>query len=146
MAAKKRILFICHGNACRSAMAEKIANTLWSEMFCADSAGTHAVLPFVNMDRNTIEVMDEIGIDISRHKPKHVSTINPESFDILVNMSPIPGKKLIENYFPTFKGKVIEWKVVDPRGYGKDIYRSVRDHLAQGIEELARGIKGKEGK
>jgi len=66
---KKRILFLCTANSCRSQMAEGIANHLWSDQLDAFSAGTEAT--YVNP--TAIEVMKEIGIDISKHQSKNIN-------------------------------------------------------------------------
>ena len=133
MGKKARVLFVCYGNACRSAMAEKIVNHFHSEIAAADSAGTHHALPYISMDEATIRVMNEIDIDISRHCPKSVKTIS-DGFDVIVNMSPIANEELLTVLKSDLRqARMIFWDVPDPRGQSLGTYRAVRDLLREKI-------------
>lgn len=79
---KKKILFLCTGNSCRSQMAEAWCRVLQSDFFEAYSAGTekHGMNPFA------VQVMEELGIDMSRHYSKHVSELSETDFDYVVTV------------------------------------------------------------
>jgi arsenate reductase len=79
---KKRFLFLCTANSCRSQMAEGIVNHFFGDKIEAFSAGMEA--SFVNP--TTIEVMQEIGIDISRHQSKNLSIFDGQSFDYVITL------------------------------------------------------------
>ncbi|MDI6742309.1 MAG: arsenate reductase ArsC [Smithella sp.] len=79
---KKRVLFLCTANSCRSQMAEGIANHFWGDKFEAYSAGTQA--SFVNP--MAIEVMKAIGIDISGHRSKNLSEFDGQNFDYVITL------------------------------------------------------------
>ncbi len=79
---KKRVLFLCTDNSSRSQMAEGIANYYWSDQVDAFSAGTQE--SFVNP--TSIEVMQEIGIDISKHQSKNLSKFDGQSFDYVITL------------------------------------------------------------
>ena len=79
---KKRVLFLCTANSSRSQMAEGIANHLWSDQMEAFSAGTQA--SFVNPA--AIEVLKEIGIDISKQRSKNLSEFDGQSFDYIITL------------------------------------------------------------
>ena len=79
---KKRVLFLCTANSSRSQMAEGMANHLWGDRIAAFSAGTQAT--FVN--RTAIEVMKEIGIDISNHRSKNLSEFDGQMFDYVITL------------------------------------------------------------
>jgi arsenate reductase len=79
---KKRVLFLCTANSCRSQMAEGIANHFWSDHLEAFSAGTEAT--YVNP--TAIEVLKEIGIDISRHRSKKLSEFDGLMFDYVITL------------------------------------------------------------
>ena len=79
---KKRVLFLCTANSSRSQMAEGIANHLWSDQMEAFSAGTQA--SFVNPA--AIEVLKEIGIDISKQRSKNLSEFDGQSFDYVITL------------------------------------------------------------
>ena len=63
------VLFLCTGNSCRSQMAEGWLRHLAGDRFEVLSAGTNPV----GVNPQAIEVMEEVGIDISRHRSKHVA-------------------------------------------------------------------------
>jgi arsenate reductase len=79
---KKRILFLCTANSCRSQMAEGIANHFWGDQLEAFSAGTQA--SFVNP--TAIAVLKEIGIDISKHRSKNLSEFDGQTFDDVITL------------------------------------------------------------
>jgi len=79
---KKRVLFLCTANSSRSQMAEGIANNLWADKIAAFSAGTEAS----HVNPKAIEVMHEIGIDISRQQSKNLSVFDGQSFDYVITL------------------------------------------------------------
>ena len=66
---KKKILFLCTGNSCRSQIAEGLAKSIFSQNIYIESTGTedHGLNPY------TIQTMEEIKIDISHHKSKEIN-------------------------------------------------------------------------
>lgn len=68
---KNRVLFLCTGNSCRSQMAEGWLRHLAGDRFEVLSAGTAPV----GVNPRAIEVMQEVGIDISHHRSKHVAEV-----------------------------------------------------------------------
>ncbi len=79
---KKKVLFLCTANSCRSQMAEGIANHFLGDRVEAFSAGTEA--SFVNP--RAIEVLREIGIDISGNRSKNVDEFTGERFDLTITL------------------------------------------------------------
>ncbi|MBU5611371.1 arsenate reductase ArsC [Geomonas azotofigens] len=79
---KKKILFLCTHNSCRSQMAEGLANHLLGDRFEARSAGTEAT----RVNPLAIKVLAEIGIDISGHRSKTLDEFDGESFDYVVTL------------------------------------------------------------
>ncbi len=79
---KKRVLFLCTANSCRSQMAEGIVNHFFGDKIAAFSAGTEA--SYVNP--TAIEVMKEIGIDISRQQSKNLTAFDGQSFDYVITL------------------------------------------------------------
>ncbi len=79
---KKKILFICTHNSARSQMAEGFINSLWKERYEAFSCGTNpgSLSPYA------VEVMKEIGIDISHQYSKGVEIFKSEKFDYVVTV------------------------------------------------------------
>lgn len=80
---KKRILFVCSGNACRSQIAEGWVHALGDNRVEAFSAGVEAH----GMDPLAVAVMAEAGIDISAHHSKDLTTLGAVRFDYVVTLS-----------------------------------------------------------
>ena len=76
----RKILFVCEYNACRSQMAEGLARHLRLENVSVQSAGLYPG----KVNTLTIEVMREIGIDISSHQSKLLEVVEGDSFDYLI--------------------------------------------------------------
>lgn len=93
----KRILIVCTGNSCRSQMAEGFLRSfdLALEVY---SAGTE---PASRVSSHAIEAMKELGIDISRHRPKHVDQFLRHTFDYVITVCDDANESC-----PVFIGKV----------------------------------------
>ncbi|MEE8638387.1 MAG: arsenate reductase ArsC [Candidatus Margulisiibacteriota bacterium] len=125
--AKKKILFACIGNCCRSQMAEGFAKKLAGDKFEIYSAGTKPA-GFVHPD--AIAVMKELGIDISPHYSKGFDQVPAKEFDYVVTM----GCSKTCPVVPT-KEK-IDWEIEDPIGQPIEVFRRVRDDIKAKIEEF----------
>jgi len=79
---KKKVLFVCTGNSCRSQMAEAFTNALLGASFEAFSAGTHPK----EIDPLAVEAMKELGIDIAGQSTNHISEFSGGSFDLVVTV------------------------------------------------------------
>ncbi|OHE64199.1 MAG: arsenate reductase [Treponema sp. GWB1_62_6] len=138
MSAKKKILFLCTGNSCRSQMAEGWTRSLKGEVLEAYSAGveTHGLNP------NAVKVMAEAGVDISGHRSKHVSELLDAGIDYVVTVCDDAAEAC-----PRFPGKakVVHRSFQDPPALAKtakteeealDHYRRVRDEIRAFVETL----------
>jgi arsenate reductase len=79
---KKKILFLCTGNSARSQMAEGLMRHLRNREFEVYSAGSEPK----GVNSLAVEVMKEIGIDISRQRSKHLDEYGEEVFDYIVTL------------------------------------------------------------
>jgi len=79
---KKRLLFVCTHNSARSQMAEGLVNARYGDRYVARSAGTGPR----GVHRLAVEVLGEIGIDISEHVSESVSAYMGERFDLVVTV------------------------------------------------------------
>jgi arsenate reductase (thioredoxin) len=130
---KKTILFVCVENAGRSQMAEGFFKKYAPEGFVPASAGTK---PISQIDPLAIQVMNEIGIDISKQKPKDLSEDMMRNSDKIINMGCMDN-----NFCPTlFIPKVIDWGIEDPNGKQIEQVREIRDEIERRIKELATDI------
>ena len=130
------VLFACTRNAVRSPMAEGLLKHLLGHRVYVDSTGVRPgeIDPFV------VEVMDEIGIDISRHRAKGFEDLQDTSYDLIVSLSPEAQHKAVE-MTRTMACEVEFWNTFDPtivegsRETRLAAYRQVRDELKRRIEE-----------
>jgi arsenate reductase len=79
---KKRVLFICTHNSCRSQMAEGLINHDLGQRYQAFSAGTEATA----VNPRAIKVMQELGIDISGQRSKTLDEFTKERFDYVITL------------------------------------------------------------
>ena len=130
------VLFACNMNAVRSAMAESILKHLHGHRVYVDSAGVRQGEP----DHFAIEVMEEIGIDLSRHKPKMLDALEDTSYDLIVTLSPEAQHHAIE-MTRTMAADVEFWPTLDPsfitgnRDRRLGVYREIRDQLLERIKQ-----------
>lgn len=130
------VLFACNLNAVRSPMALGIARYLFGKKIFFDSAGVRAgeTDPFVTA------VMDEIGIDLEKHKPKSFDDLEDSSFDLVITLTPEAQHNAME-LTRTMACDVEYWPTMDPtlmtgsREQILDAYRDVRDTLMKRIKQ-----------
>jgi protein-tyrosine-phosphatase len=129
------VLFACSHNALRSPMAKALAQHLFGREVYFASVGVRAG----SLDEFAIAVMDEVGLDISEHKPMSFEDLEDSSFDLIVTLSPEAHHKALE-MTRTFSVDVVYWPTPDPSvGSGSreqimSAYRSVRDGLMRRIK------------
>ena len=145
--AKKKILFLCTGNSCRSQMAEGWAKKLKSDSLEAYSAG---VEPH-GMNARAVKVMAEAGVDISGHHSKHLDELKSVPFDYVVTVCDHANESC-----PVFLGNVKRVHVGfdDPPRLAKDAmseeqalghYRRVCDEIKAFVERLPAALDQTEG-
>jgi protein-tyrosine-phosphatase len=130
------VLFACTFNSIRSPMAEALLKHLHGRRIYVDSVGVRegAVDPFA------VVVMDEIGIDISRHRAKSFDELEDTSYDLVVSLSPEAQHRAVE-LTRTMACDVEFWPMFDPtavEGSREEMlngYRIVRDMLRRRILE-----------
>lgn len=130
------VLFCCTLNALRSPMAEGIMKMLHGKQVFIDSVGIRAG----ELDPFAVVAMDEIGIDIGRHRPKTFDNLEDSSFDLIISMSPEAHHRALE-MTRTMACEVEFWNTFDPsliegsRDVRLDAYREVRDQLMRRIRQ-----------
>jgi len=129
------VLFACNMNAIRSPMAAAILRFLAGKRIYVRSAGVRAG----EADPFAIAVMDEIGIDISKHRPLSVEELEDTSFDLIVTLAPEAHHKALE-FTRTMAVDVEYWPTIDPSAASGNreqilaVYRAVRDQLFERIK------------
>ena len=135
MTDKTRILFVCTANAARSQIAEGYLNAKYSDRFEAFSAGTEETC----VHQIAIEVMKEIGIDISQHRSKLIDEFYGLGIETVFTVCDAANKAC--PFFPGAK-EVIHQSFPDPStftGSDDDVrteFRRVRDEIIQWIDKF----------
>jgi protein-tyrosine-phosphatase len=124
-AQKRRVIFLCLGNVCRSQMAEGFARTYGSDVMDVTSAG---LAPGHMVDPVTIRLMAERGVDISGHFPKDLRLATARGAELVINMSGYPS--------PGMTIPVRDWQVRDPHMQPEKTHREVRDQIERLVMEL----------
>lgn len=133
------VLFLCVANSARSQMAEGWARALLGDRVRAQSAGTRPsrVNPYA------VEVMAEVGVDLSGHASKSVDTIDPATVDTVITLC-------AEEVCPVFLGRArrLHWPIPDPASEDPTLsreemlarFRTARDRIRERMEELAAAL------
>ncbi len=122
-----RVLFVCLHNAGRSQMSQGLFERAADGRHEARSAGT---TPAEHVHPEVIEVMNELGIDLTDRTPQLLTRDLAEWADIIVTMGCgdqcpfIPGKRYID------------WDLPDPKGQPIDEVRATRDEIARRVDRL----------
>ncbi len=123
-------------NSIRSPMAEAILKSLYPRQVFVDSVG----LRKGERDPLAAEVLDEIGLDITKHRPKSFDDLEDSSFDLIITLSPEAHHRALE-MTRTMACDVEFWNTFDPsmiegsREQKLQAYRDVRDTLQRRIRE-----------
>jgi protein-tyrosine-phosphatase len=126
----KTVLFVCIENAGRSQMAEGFFRKYAPRGYTTLSAGTK---PSSEINPLVIEVMKEIGIDISNQKSKEITEGMMRNSTKIVNMGCMD-----KSFCPTlFIPHVIDWEIEDPKGKPIEKVREIRDDIDRRVRQLA---------
>src|SRR5262252_767335 len=129
MAAKTgpSVLFVCVHNAGRSQMAAGLLARLGGDRVTVRSAGS---APAEEINPAAIQVMNELGIDLSQEFPKPLTDDFVRAADVVITMG-------CGDACPIYPGKRYEdWEVDDPAGKSAEEVRRIRDDLAARVKAL----------
>ncbi len=136
--ARPGLLFLCVANSARSQMAEGLARMIFGDRATIQSAGSQPsrVSPYA------IEVMQELGADLTSHASKSVDGIDPATVDTVITLC-------AEEVCPVFLGHAhrLHWPIPDPASTDPSLsrdellqrFRSARDTIRARLEQLAAG-------
>jgi protein-tyrosine-phosphatase len=136
------VLFVCAHNAIRSPMAEALARHYFGKSIYVQSAGVR----LGEADPFMVAVLDEVGIDASRHKPRTLVDLEEWeglNFDLIVTLAPEAHHAALE-LTRTLAADVEYWPTPDPtlvqgsREQRLDAYRGVRDGLSDRVRARLR--------
>ena len=126
-------LFVCLHNAGRSQMSGALFECAGGGRHQALTAGSEAD-PDGRVHPQVVEVMRELGIDLSGRRPRRLTTELTERADVVVTMGCgdacpfIPGKRYLD------------WDLPDPAGLPVAEVRAIRDEIARRVDELVREL------
>jgi arsenate reductase (thioredoxin) len=138
---KPLILILCTGNSCRSHLAEGILRQGLGDKFQVESAGSN---PAGYVHPLAVQVLDEIGIDISTHRSKHMNEFLDKQVETVITVC---GNA--DQACPIFPGQLNRhhWPFFDPaKAEGTDqeklaVFRRVRDEIQKVFKAYAAGRK-----
>ncbi|MGB7376814.1 MAG: arsenate reductase, glutathione/glutaredoxin type [Rivularia sp. (in: cyanobacteria)] len=129
----KKVMFVCKKNSRRSQMAEAFARTLGEGKIGVSSSGLESSF----VDPKTIEIMSEIGIDISNQKSKPLSDFNPEDYDAVISLCGcgvnLPPEWVTRDIFE-------DWQLDDPEGKDIETFRRIREEVKQRVIKLIESL------
>lgn len=136
MSRAESLLFLCVANSARSQMAEGLARKRFGPLIAVQSAGSEPSI----VNPYAIEVLHEIGIDVTGHRSKSVQTIDPSGITTVITLC-------AEEVCPAFLGQArrLHWPIPDPASADASIppevmlarFRKARDEIRARIEELS---------
>jgi protein-tyrosine-phosphatase len=125
------VLFICTHNAIRSPMAAALMHAKYGHRVYVASAGIHAgdPDPFVGM------IMDEVGLDLTRHRPHSVDDLADSAFDLAITLS-AEADAYARDMAKTMAIDVEYWPTLDPSHT-----QGSREQILESYREVRRGLE-----
>jgi arsenate reductase (thioredoxin) len=125
----KKVMFVCKRNSCRSQMAEGFAKALGKGKIEVTSSGLEAS----RVHPTAIEVMSELGIDISSQTSDPLSDFNAEDYDAVISLCGcginLPPEWVTQEVFE-------DWELDDPDGQPIQTFHRVRDEIKERVVNL----------
>ncbi len=125
----KKVMFVCKRNSCRSQMAEGFAKTLGQDKILVTSSG----LQSSKVHPTAIEVMSEIGIDISNQTSDPLSNFAATDYNAVISMCGcgvnLPPEWVTQEIFE-------DWELEDPDGQPMETFYRVRDEIKERVTKL----------
>ena len=132
---KHRILFLCTGNSARSQMAEALLHLIAGDRVEPASAGTHPV----GVNPLTVEVMKELGVDMTHQRSKSVEEFIGQQFDYVITVC--DRAKETCPVFPS-ASRLLHWSFEDPAAaretQRRSVFLRVRDEIADRLCQFIR--------
>lgn len=129
----KKVMFVCKKNSRRSQMAEGFAKAFGKGKAIATSSGLEAS----QVDPIVIQVMSEVGIDVSDQASKPLSDFKPEDYDVVISLCGcsvnLPSEWVLREVFE-------DWQLDDPEGYPIDEFRRVRNEVRDRVVALLESL------
>ena len=125
----KKVMFVCRRNSCRSQMAEGFARTLGKDKIEVTSSGLEAS----RVHPTAIEVMSEVGIDLTQQTSDALSDFKADDYDAVISMcgcgTSLPEDWVMQEVFE-------DWELEDPDGKPIATFHRVRDEIKGKVANL----------
>ena len=129
---KPVIAFICIENSCRSQIAEAFGKGLNQDTYEIKSAGS---LPSGNVNPKAIELMAELGYDMSLQRSTGIDELENHEIEMIVTMG-------CGDACPNISAKEkIDWEIPDPKEMSLSDFRKIRDLIKNHVEKLLKDIE-----
>jgi len=150
---KIKIMFVCTGNICRSAMADKMLakrvkeENLNIEVYSSGTFAENGDYPTVE----AIEAMEEYGVDLKQHRATNIRRSNIEEMDLIL-CATTTHKNMVLQLYPNLVGQVYTMKeyvgdtqngidISDPWGYDLAVYRKCAAEIEKIIKKIVDKMK-----
>lgn len=145
----KKIMFVCTGNICRSAMAhgymQKKLNNDCNNNYLISSCGTYAVTGDKSTN-NAILAMKDYGVNLNNHRATNINDIDIENYDLILCMT-MSHKRNVQELYPKLKDKVYTLKeyvnnnivykdIDDPWGLNLSVYKTCAKEIVDNVDKL----------
>lgn len=132
----KRVMFVCKRNSCRSQMAEGFARSLGAGQIEVTSSGLEAS----RVHPTAVQVMSDIGIDISQQTSDPLSDFKAEDYDAVISLCGcgvnLPPEWVMQEVFE-------DWQLDDPDGQPLETFYRVRDEIKERVTKLIQTLSAK---
>lgn len=139
----QKLLFLCVTNATRSAMAEGLARLVLGSSVSVQSAGAQ---PAPRVNPCAVKVLAELGVDISTHKPRATTEVEPGSFDLAIYLC---ADEACPTELNIADGQKLLWPLPDPAD-ARDVpeaealihFRAARDRILMKLKDFQQRRSG----
>ncbi len=129
----QKVMFVCKRNSCRSQIAEGFAKTLGEGKIEVTSSGLEAS----RVHPTAVEVMEEVGIDITHQTSDALIDFKPEDYNAVISLCGC-GVNLPEGW--VLREVFEDWELEDPDGKPLETFRAVRDEIKVRVSKLIEAI------